>query len=78
MDESLFGRVAQGFVAVVNHCAHLADALGALGLALVMAEHLGRTARAGVDRRTHLTFPKPIAIADVQDAFPTTDWTIPT
>lgn len=64
---TLLGGVAHRLPVLVDHLAHVADALGALGLALVVAEDLGRTARAGVDRRANLTLPDAIAVADVHE-----------
>jgi hypothetical protein len=64
----LFRGEAERFAAFVDQLAHLADALGALGLTLVGAEDVGRTARPGGDRRANLTFPNPVAVTDVQGA----------
>lgn len=61
----------EGLTAFLDHLAHFADALGALGLALVLHEHVARTHRAGLDGRGDVTLAKAVAVADVQGGEPT-------
>ena len=64
----LFGGEGEGFAAVLDHLAHLADAFGALGRALVTGEDIARTRRAGLDGGGDVTLAKAVAVADVQGA----------
>ena len=61
----LFGGVAQGFAGLVDHLAHLADAAGALRLAAMRAENLGRLAGAAFDRSADLALADAVTVADV-------------
>ena len=61
----LFGCECERFAAFLNHLTHLADAFGALGLALVAREDIARTAGSGFDGQGHIPFAKTIAVADV-------------
>ncbi len=54
-------------MAVLDHLAHLADALGALGLALVAGEDVARAAGAGLDGLGDVTLAKTVAVADVHE-----------
>lgn len=56
-------------MAVLDHLAHLADALGALGLALVAGEDVARSAGAGLDGLGDVTLAKTVAVADVHEGF---------
>ena len=51
----------------MDHLAHLADALGALGLALMAGEDVARAAGAGLDGLGDITLAKTVAVADVHD-----------
>jgi hypothetical protein len=66
----LFGRHGEGFVAFLNHFAHLADAFGALGRALVAGENIARTRSAGLDGGGDIPFAKAVAVADVHEPNP--------
>ena len=48
-EQPLFSGHGEGFAAVLDHLAHLADALGALRPAALALEHLGRTRGPGRD-----------------------------
>lgn len=63
----LLGGHLQGGLRLADHFAHLADALGALGLATGMGENgfgSRRTARNGL---MHLTFADGVTITDVHE-----------
>jgi len=66
----LFGGEGEGFAAVLDHLAHLADALGALGRALVTGEDVAGTRRACLDGGGDITLAKTVAVADVQGRDP--------
>ena len=66
----LFGGEGEGLARLVDHLAHLADAAGALGTALVTVEHVLRTGRARLDGEGHVTLAKAVAVADVQGTNP--------
>ena len=51
----------------MDHLAHLADALGALGLALMAGEDVARAAGASLDGLGDVTLAKTVAVADVHD-----------
>lgn len=64
---SLFGRHCVDLTAFVDHGAHLADAFGALSLALVASEDFARTAGARLDGEGHITLAKTVTVADVHE-----------
>ena len=66
----LLGGEGEGLTAFLDHLAHLADAFGALRLALVTHEDVARTHRARLDGRGDVTLAKTVAVADVQGANP--------
>ena len=66
----LFGGEGEGLARIVDHLAHLADAFGALGAALVAIEYVPGTSRARLDGRSDVTFAKAVAVADVQGGDP--------
>jgi hypothetical protein len=68
----LFGGVAQRFLALVDHGAHLADAFVALSFALVMTENVRWSAGARIDGGPHFTLTNSVAVADVQGRGPET------
>ncbi len=68
--DRLFSGEGEGLAGVVDHLAHLADAAGALGPALVAVEHILRTRRARLDGEGHVTLAKAVAVADVQGSEP--------
>lgn len=70
LTSGLFGGHGEGVAAVLDHLPHLADALGALGRALVTGEDVARTRRARLDGGGDITLAKAIAVADVQGAGP--------
>jgi hypothetical protein len=61
----LFGGQGEGFAAVVNHLAHLADAFSTLGRTLVALEDLARTRRTRLDRAGDIALAETIAVADI-------------
>jgi hypothetical protein len=67
---SLLGGVGERFAAFLDHLPHLADALGALGLAALVTEHVRRPAGARVDRGADFTLADAVTIADVQGNTP--------
>jgi hypothetical protein len=68
--EPLLGRERKGFAIVLDHLAHLADALGALSLATVMTEDVGGALSASVDGGAHLALADAVTVADVQGRTP--------
>jgi hypothetical protein len=66
LERCLLRRVLQRFGLLVDDHPHVADALGAFGLASGVAEHMGRTRRALLDGLADIAFPYPVAIADIQ------------
>lgn len=62
---SLFSRHGVGLGRVLDHPAHVADTLGALGLALVTGEDVARTDGSRLDRAGHITLAETVAVADV-------------
>ena len=65
-NKNLFGGVGQGFLAVLDHLAHLADALGALGLATLVTEHVGRAGGPSVDGGAHFALADAVTVTNVQ------------
>lgn len=63
----LFGGEGEGFAAVGDHLAHLADAFRALGFALITLENFARTGRAGFDRERHVALSQTVTVAHVQE-----------
>lgn len=63
----LFGRQGEGLLGVLNHLAHLADAFGALGLALVAGEDFAGPGGAVLDGLGHVALAKAVAVADVHE-----------
>ena len=61
----LLSRKCKGRARVLDHLTHLANALGALGLALMHGEHFTRTAGPGLDGLGDITLAKTVAVADV-------------
>ena len=61
----LFGGDGEGGLGFLDHLAHLADAFGALGRALVPVEDVARTGRAGLDGSGDVTLAKAVAVTDV-------------
>jgi hypothetical protein len=72
----LFGRHGIGLTRLVDHLAHVTDAFGALGLALMSGEDVARARRPGLNGLADVTLAKTVAVADVQEANPTRrcDW----
>ena len=66
MTRALFGGEGEGLAVVLDHPAHLADAFGALGGALVAHEDVARLGRASLDGEGDVTLAKTVAVADVQ------------
>ena len=64
----LFGCECERFAAFLDHLPHLADAFGALGLALVARKDVTRTAGAGLDGLGDVTLAKTVTVADVHEA----------
>ena len=62
----LLGREGEGGLGVLNHLAHLADALGALRSALIGRENILGPGRAGLDGLGDVTLAKAVTVADVQ------------
>lgn len=61
----LFGGESEGLACLVYHATHVADTLGALGLAAMPVEHIARLARAGLYGLSHIAPTKTVAVADV-------------
>ena len=68
----LFRRQGEGGLGVLNHLTHFADALGALGRALVAGEDVLRTVGARLDGEGDVTLAKTVTVADVQGEAPGT------
>ena len=66
-DWRLLGCECERFAAVLDHLTHLADALRALGLALVAGEDVARAAGASLDGLGDVTLAKTVAVADVHE-----------
>ena len=64
----LFGCECERFAAFLNHLTHLADAFGALGLALVSRKDIARTRGAGLDGLGDIALAKTVTVADVHEA----------
>jgi hypothetical protein len=62
----LFSGESEGFAVFLDHLAHLADALGALGLAALVAKDVDRARGASVDGGAHFALADAVTIADVQ------------
>jgi len=67
---ALLGGESQGLTTLGDHLAHLAHALGTLGLTALVAEDVGRPTSAGLDGRTNLALANTVAVTDVHDAMP--------
>jgi hypothetical protein len=65
---TLLGGQRHDAILLLDHLAHVADAAGALGLALVGGEDMRGFAGAGVDRRAHVSLPDAVAITDVHES----------
>ena len=64
----LFGCECERLAALLNHLTHLADAFGALGLALVARKDVARTTGAGLDGLGDIALAKTVTVADVHEA----------
>ena len=53
---------------LIDHGAHVADTLGAFGSAAGVAENVGWTGRALLDRLVDVAFPNAVAVTDIQSA----------
>jgi hypothetical protein len=62
----LFGGEGEGLLGVLDHLTHFADALGALGRALIGRENIARPSRARFDGLSDVTLAKAVTVADVQ------------
>ena len=58
-----------------DHAAHVADAPGALGFAVGMAENIGRTRGALVDGGAHVALADAVAVTNVQEDASRRSWT---
>ena len=67
---SSLGGEGEGLARFLDHLAHLADAFGALGLALMAGEDVARAGGAGLDGRGDVALAKAVAVADVQGTNP--------
>ena len=63
----LFGCECERFAAVLDHLAHLTDAFGALGLALVAREDVARAAGPGLNGLGDITLAKTVTVTDVHE-----------
>ena len=64
----LFGGECERLAAFLNHLTHLADAFGALGLALVARKDVARTTGSGLDGLGDIALAKTVTVADVHEA----------
>ena len=65
--QGLFGGQGEGVAALLDHLAHLADAFGALGLALVARKDVTRTAGAGLNGLGDITLAETVTVAEVHE-----------
>lgn len=63
----LLSSEGEGLPGFLDHLTHLADAFGALGLALVPGEDVARTHGARLDGRGDIPLAQTVAVADVQE-----------
>lgn len=64
----LFGCECERLAAFLNHLTHLADAFGALCLALVARKDVARTTGSGLDGLGDIALAKTVTVADVHEA----------
>jgi hypothetical protein len=64
----LLGGQRHDAILLLDHPAHIADATGALGLALLGGEDMRGFAGAGVDGRAHVSLTDAVTIADVHES----------
>ena len=67
---NLLGCECERFATVLDHLTHLANALGALGLALVAEEDVAGSGRACLNGGGDISLAKTVAVADVQGSKP--------
>ena len=66
----LFGGHGEGKLTFLDHFAHFADALGALGLTLVGRENFLGSNGTGFNGLSHIALTKTVTVADVQGSWP--------